>query len=82
MVTRVITADIDRACERAEARRQMSLRIRRITLTTSVALFGAGVGVSLSILFFAAGVVLMGAGAAVGLLGTLASVAIPRLVYT
>ncbi len=80
-MTRVITVDVDRACQRAEARRQMSLRIRRATWTTSVAIFGAGVGMSLSILFLAAGVALMGAAVAMALAGALASVAILRLVY-
>ncbi len=80
-MTRVLTADVDRVCQRAEARRQMGLRIRRVTWTTSVALFGAGAGVSLSILFLAAGVVLIGVAVAVALAGTLASVAIPRLVH-
>ena len=68
-------------CDRAEARRRLSLRIRRASWAASAALLGAGVGVSLSILFLAAGVALIGAGLIVAVLGTLASVTVPRLVY-
>jgi hypothetical protein len=82
IVTRVISVDTDQVYQKAEARRQMGLRIRRITWTTSVAIFGAGVGVSLSILFLAAGVVLMSVGVAVAVAGAMASVAVPRLVYS
>lgn len=80
-MTTVITADMEREYQRAEARRLMAHRIRRVTWTASVALFGAGVGVSLSIIFLAAGAVLMAAAVALALVGTLASVTIPRLVY-
>lgn len=80
-MTTVITADLDRECQRTEARRLMAHRIRRVAWTASVALFGAGVGVGLSIIFLAAGVVLMAAAVALAIVGTVASMVIPRLVY-
>ncbi len=80
-MTRSMTMEGDTVSLRAEARRQMRQRISHLTWTASAALFGAGVGVSLSILFLSAGVVLMAAGVALAIGGLLAALIVPRFVY-